>query len=271
MQPNEAPTSDPDRPKAVWRQFLAWIDAHADSRWVFRGAGDVAFGLLPGIGRFKWPNARTAAARELMILEMFSARAPDFQSVGEHSVWDLLALAQHHGLPTRLLDWSRNPLTAAYFAVTGEPAMRGAPAGGAEVAAATPEKTAVAAKVVATAVAAGAVLRNDVGGEKPATFQAAFERLEDRPVSFLMPRSISPRIVSQGGLFSVHSSPLAPWREPEENPADTFVVPGPARQYFQSRLFLLGVDPQHIMGGLDGLCARLRWQAERNVGMGAVR
>ncbi len=35
--------------------------------------------------------------------------------------WDLMAIAQHFKLPTRLLDWSKNPHVALWFAVASEP------------------------------------------------------------------------------------------------------------------------------------------------------
>jgi hypothetical protein len=88
---------------------------------------------------------------------------------------------------------------------------------------------------------------------------------------FLLPRTLSSRIASQSGFFSVHPDPATPWADAPRDEADRFVIPGEMRHFFLRRLFYLGIDKLYLMGGLDGLGARLAWQLERNLGLGAVK
>lgn len=81
-------------------------------RLVFRGHSDASsnYKLVPTIGR-KWPIMEYSENR--MVTEMLTLRPEEF--VGITSNFDLLSKLQHFGLPTRLLDFTYNPLIALYF------------------------------------------------------------------------------------------------------------------------------------------------------------
>jgi hypothetical protein len=242
----------------TWKKFLTWLDVHSDSSWVYRGMGDKNFALLPGIGRGSY-----SLAYERTLLEVFERRAAEFVDLSSMSRWDRMALAQHHGLPTRLLDWTTNPLVAAYFAVTARPkaALVKFPKSRGEPFNATPDRSNVGARIVAFRVRSPQIIDQSVD-EEP------FAR---RSVGFILPRSVAARIVNQGGVFSSHPEPDIPWTAPMDDTSHIFDIPADMRNYFQRRLFYLGIDAQRIMTGLDGLGSRLAWQYEARTGLGAVR
>jgi hypothetical protein len=226
------------------------------SSLVFRGVRDDACDLSTGLMRLAagYPDL---VRLEGHILRNFRKYAQPESAVG-NSLWNWLALAQHHGLPSRLLDWTYSPLVALHFATEDLSCYERD--GAIWCVDHRQTNRLLPPPLRAQAEREGLDVFTAEMLDSAADSLDALARLsEDDFVVFLEPPSLDSRIVNQFALFSLMSNPirkLDDWLAERPELAKKIVLPAALKWELRDKLDQAGVTERMLYPGLDGLS---RW------------
>jgi FRG domain len=221
-------------------EYLEYLLKHCECNddALFRGQSR-DYPLLPKIARLKPRGDATHLEIEKKMLALIVRKSNSHLETLPTRDMDWLAVAQHHGMATRLLDWSCNPLTALWFAVE------------------SPAKPEMANAVVWIFFPSAKDFVKNVQSFKP---------LEIKATKVFAPNYLNRRIAAQQGWFTVHAIredgkflPL------ERNTAykkrlTKICIPATKFSSIRADLDRCGINAETVFNDFDGLCKDAQWQ-----------
>jgi hypothetical protein len=215
-----------------WLDLAKLAEDSASDDWIFRGESGAGEALRPGAGRvfagWKQRHVAFGVDDERAALERFKSDALPYLDrtppSDRHLEW--LAIAQHHGMQTRILDWSESLLIAAFFAVQNAGARGG-----------------------------GTIY----GIKGLPSVEASEDPFSLNEVSVYRPPRLTARIAPQLSTFTVHPDPAADFRA--DHRLQKWRING-RRNCWQIKVVLdsCGVNYANIFPDIGGLARHIHWR-----------
>ncbi|HEY0053920.1 MAG TPA: FRG domain-containing protein [Pedobacter sp.] len=208
--------------------------------FLFRGQAD-DHPLIPKISRLQ-PKGKLIEIEKLLLEEFKRTNPLLIEGYQSYDDWDYLTLGQHYGLPTRLLDWSNNALTALWFATNriSIESIYGSNSA-----------------IVWVLMTAAADYNLDIYETHPFNI---------KETKIFRPRIIKQRINNQSGVFSIQPSSEIEQKSqlntvyPFSEKLLKIKIPSESLKGIRADLNVLGVNAFSIFPELEGLCAYLQWR-----------
>lgn len=196
--------------------------------------------LLPKIARNSSREADVVGKEKRIFADFKKKAIPYIERNLPDNDWEWLTLAQHHGLPTRLLDWSRNPLAALWFAVK------------------KPPKTYTSYGIVW-------VFKPDESDF--VDFSKDKGPFQINKTKVYEPSHIARRITAQSACFTVHKyldnkSKFIPLNKNNDykHKLARVTIPGSRFKELNEQLDRCGINDATLFADLDSLCKYLSWK-----------
>lgn len=234
---------------------------------VYRGASDACRGLLTSLDRLGGVNPPHSKRRlEAHILRNFIRYSRPHLPTAPVNDWEILVAAQHHGVPTRLLDWTYSPLVAAHFATTDAHAGRTRAVWRLDW-----QLLHRAFKLPTLALLIEELARTFGADQRPFTPWALFDARSAGDTGhsgrafacMIEPPSLDARITAQAAVFTLCSDTSRSFDAFLEahdlaSALTKFVIPESEATRFRDQLDLVGIDERRVFPDLDGVAEGLR-------------
>jgi hypothetical protein len=235
-----------DAREVIVTSLAEYVALNRRTGLIYRGHSDAGWLLEPSLIRLSRthlvgiPESQLGEI-EADLLQRFISAAPMLLAHVPTSIWEWLVLAQHHGVPTRLLDWSTNSLVALYFAVE-------------------PYDCSHDAAVWQYYPDWRSLLRPADGNPIQTLSMSHIAELRQFSVGAqvrpMHPRHVDPRIRVQNSVFTVH--PIGVPSEVASKRLRKVIIPRDFRHAIRTELNQVGIHGGSVFPDLDGLARQIK-------------